>query len=295
MPESRERVPLPDPGLTFDIVRAALAEDGAFRDVTSQALVPPEQQGHGHFVAKAPGVVCGLPIAAAVFGALDEEIELEPSVEEGSWVDADTDVAVVNGPLASILSAERVALNFLQRLSGVATATRELTDIVAGLPVRILDTRKTTPGLRAFERYAVQVGGGQNHRFNLSDGILVKDNHIAAAKARGLSLADVVREAKRKAAHTMRVEIEVTTASEADAALAAGADVLLLDNMGVREMAEVVAMVKGRALLEASGGVTKDNVKLIAQTGVDFISTGWITHSAPALDISLEIEAGSGG
>lgn len=294
MPDREQAIVFPDPAQVYEVVRAALNEDGAYRDLTTQALVPPGQQGRGTFVAKGVGVVAGLPVAAAVFAAVDEEIDFEPLVAEGARVEAGMSIATVAGPLAPILSGERIALNFLQRLSGIATETRAMADAVAGLPVRILDTRKTTPGLRALERYAVRVGGGQNHRFGLADGVLIKDNHLAAAQARGLSMADVIREARRAAPHTLRIEVEVTSVEQADAALAAGADIILLDNMSVRDMAEVVTSVRGRALIEASGGITLENVKLVAQTGVDFISSGALTHSPKALDISLEVEAGAG-
>jgi nicotinate-nucleotide pyrophosphorylase (carboxylating) len=183
-----------------------------------------------------------------------------------------------------------VALNFLQRLSGVATATRALVDAVAGLPVRVVDTRKTTPGLRALERYAVRVGGGHNHRFNLADGVLIKDNHLAAARSRGLDVREAVAAARAGAPHTLRVEVEVTNFEEAEEALAAGADVILLDNMDPAEMARCVKMIGGRALTEASGGVTVANVRAIAESGVDVISSGSVTHSARALDVSLEVE-----
>lgn len=280
------------------MVEEALGEDGARRDVTTQALVPPDQQGTAVIVAKAQGVACGLPVAAAVFAALDPSLRFEARVAEGAAVAPGDVLARVEGTLAPILSGERVALNFVQRLSGVATATRRLVDAVSGLPVRIVDTRKTTPGLRALERYAVRVGGGHNHRFNLSDGVLIKDNHLAAARARGLSIAQVIEQARRAAPHTMRIEIEVTKVDEAIEALAAGADALLLDNMSLEEMRRVVAEAKGRAqtgarpgaLLEASGGVTLESVRAIAETGVDLISVGGITHSAPALDMSLELE-----
>ena len=279
-----------DPSLVDRLVRAALEEDGAFRDVTTQALVPPEQSGRGVLLAKAGGVVAGLPVVVAAFHALDPSIRLSAKLQDGSVVEPGSVIATVEGPLAPILSAERVALNFLQRLSGVATATRALVDAVAGLNVRIVDTRKTTPGLRALERYAVRVGGGHNHRFNLADGVLVKDNHLAAARSRGLSLAQVVAAARAEAPHTMRIEVEVTTFAEAEEALAAGADVILLDNMSVAEMARCVRLAQGKALTEASGGVTLANVRAIAETGVDIISSGALTHSAKALDISLEIE-----
>jgi len=272
------------------VVRAALDEDGAFRDVTTDALVPPDQRGRGIFIAKADGVIAGLPVAEAAFVCIDPEVEFAASIDDGAWVENGRIFAEVNGSLASILSAERVALNFLQRLSGVATSTRALTDAVAGKGVRVIDTRKTTPGLRALERYAVRLGGGGNHRFNLSDGILIKDNHIAAGRARGLSIADVVRAARDGSPHTLRIEIEVETYDEAVEALEGGADVILLDNMTPDEMARVVRLTKGRALTEASGGVTIDNIRAIADAGVDLISSGSITHSAKALDISLEIE-----
>ncbi len=293
MPE--EHVPGLDPGLVRPIVEAALEEDAARRDVTTQALIRPDQRGAGKIIVKEEGVVCGLPVASAVFAALDPDVGFRAQAPEGAAVSPGQTLARVDGALAPILSAERVALNFLQRLSGVATATRRLVDAVAGLPgneaLRIVDSRKTTPGLRLLERYAVRVGGGRNHRFNLSDGILVKDNHLAAARARGQTIADVIEQARRTTPHTLRVEIEVTTAEEAQEALDGGADAILLDNMPVEEMREVVAKAAGKALIEASGGVTLENVRAIAETGVDIISVGAITHSAPSLDISLELES----
>jgi nicotinate-nucleotide pyrophosphorylase (carboxylating) len=291
------------------IVREALEEDGAFQDVTTLTTVPPEQQGRGIFLAKDHGVLAGLPVAAAAFAAVDPAIvvsnavedvppgerrtvvTLRPGLHDGAVLEPGTVIAYVEGPLAPILSAERVALNFLQRLSGVATATQRLTDAVAGLPVRVVDTRKTTPGLRALERYAVQVGGGQNHRFNLADGVLIKDNHVAAGRARGMMLGQVIGAARAGAPHTLRIEVEVTSYEEAREAVEARADVILLDNMTPAEMKRCVGMIAGRALTEASGGITAANARAIAESGVDIISSGALTHSAPALDISLEIEA----
>ncbi len=270
----------------------ALEEDAAWRDVTTAALVPPDQQGRGVIVAKAEGVIAGLPVAEAVFEALDASLRFEALVPEGARVQPGDAITRVEGPLSPILRGERVALNFLQRLSGIATATAGLVAAVAGLPARILDTRKTTPGLRALEKYAVRVGGGYNHRFHLADGVLVKDNHLAAARARGLSMAEVVRQARLSAPHTLRVEVEVATVDEALEALAAGVEVLLLDNMSPEDMRRVVAVARGRALVEASGGITLENVRAVAETGVDCISVGAITHSALALDMSLEVEAG---
>ncbi len=292
MPEGRQAVPFPDAALVYDLVRAALAEDGAGRDLTTLALVPPDQEGRATFLAKSAGVVAGLPVAAAVFAALDDDCDFGVAVDDGEFVEPGRSIAQIAGPLAAILSAERVALNFLQRLSGIATLTRQMAEAVSGLPVRILDTRKTTPGLRFLERYAVRVGGGHNHRFNLSDGILIKDNHIAAAAARGAGVREVVRLAKEGAPHTLRIEIEVINVDQAREALDAGADILLLDNMSLEAMREAVQVAKGRALTEASGGITLANVRAVAETGVDFISSGALTHSAPALDISLEVKAG---
>jgi nicotinate-nucleotide pyrophosphorylase (carboxylating) len=283
-------VPLPDPQLVYDLVRAALLEDGALRDITTQSTVDPDQQGRATFLAKEAGIICGLHVAASVFAAIDGEIEIRSGVEDGDWIEAGRGFAQIVGPVPAILSGERVALNYLQRLSGIATATRLMADKVIDLPVRILDTRKTTPGLRALERYAVRVGGGFNHRFNLADGVLIKDNHIAAARVRGRSIADVLTSARAIAPHTMRIEIEVTSVEEARQAVEAGADVLLLDNMSPEEIREAAAVARGRALVEASGGVTLENVREIAEAGVDFISSGALTHSVKALDISLELE-----
>jgi nicotinate-nucleotide pyrophosphorylase (carboxylating) len=282
----------PDPAAVRRAVEFALEEDGARHDVTTRALVPPGQQGKGVFLGKGAGVVAGMLVAEAAFAALDPSVRVDALVPEGAAVARGDVLARVEGPLAPILSAERVALNFLQRLSGIATATRALVDAVAGLDATILDTRKTSPGLRALDRYAVRAGGGRNHRFNLADAVLIKDNHLTAARARGLTIADALAQARAAAPEGMRIEIEVTSVDEARQALDAGAGALLLDNMSLDDLRAVVAFAKGRALLEASGGVTLATVRDIAATGVDCISAGSITHSAPALDISLELEAG---
>jgi nicotinate-nucleotide pyrophosphorylase (carboxylating) len=271
------------------IVLAALAEDGAHDDITTRALVPRDQWGAAVLVAKDDGTVAGLPIAAAAMTALDEEVAFDTLVADGDRVSAGARLAEVEGSLASILSAERVALNFLQRLSGIATLTREFVDAVSSTKAVILDTRKTTPGLRHFERYAVRCGGGQNHRFNLASGLLIKDNHISAARSRGHDdLSDVVALARRSAPHTLRIEVEVTNQAMLLEALQGGADIILLDNMSVDEIRTCVEIIAGRALVEASGGVTLDNVREVAAAGVDYISVGRLTHSAPSLDISLE-------
>ncbi len=281
------------PHIIDDLVLAALEEDGADDDVTTRGLIPRDLWGRGVFTAKDKGVVAGLPIAAAAMTAIDDEVTFDTLVGDGERVSAGTELAEVEGSLASILAAERVALNFLQQLSGVATLTREFADSVVGTRARLLDTRKTIPGLRHLQRYAVRCGGGQNHRFDLSSGVLIKDNHIAAARQRGVDdLADVIAQARISAPHTMRIEIEVTNLVELKEALAGGADIILLDNMQPDEIRSAVEIVDGRAIVEASGGVTRENVRAIAEAGVDFISIGALTHSAPALDISLEVGTG---
>ncbi|MDP2950575.1 MAG: carboxylating nicotinate-nucleotide diphosphorylase [Chloroflexota bacterium] len=277
----------------------ALMEDRAWDDVTTAALVPPEQKGKAVVIARGEGIVAGLPVAEAVFQAADPSLAWQPLVAEGSRLAPGQEVASVEGSLAAILRAERVALNYLTHLSGVATATARLVAAIAGLPdlpagrqARIRDTRKTTPGLRTLEKYAVRVGGGENHRLSLADAVLIKDNHLAALRARGLGIADAVRLAREQPPAGMRVQIEVTSVEEARQALEGGAQELLLDNMGPEDMRRVVEMARGRALLEASGGVTLENVRQVAETGVDYISVGAVTHSAQALDMSLEVEVG---
>jgi nicotinate-nucleotide pyrophosphorylase (carboxylating) len=283
-----------DPALVDRLVRAALEEDGAFNDITTQTTVPPDQRGRGIFLAKDDGTLAGLRVAEAAFRAVDPEIVFIALLHEGASLRKGDILATVEGRLASILSAERVALNFLQRLSGTATLTRGLVDAVGGLGSRVVDTRKTTPGLRYLERYAVRAGGGHNHRYNLSDGVLIKDNHIAAGRSRGLSLGEVISAARAGAPHTQRIEVEVTTLGEALEAADAGADIILLDNMTPSQMADCVRAIDGRALTEASGGVTLENIREIAESGVDIISSGALTHSAKALDISLNVETTRG-
>lgn len=274
------------------IVRAALEEDRARFDVTTRALVPPDQRGRGAVLLKQAGVICGMDVLREAFHALDAQIVIDVLAADGSAVDAGHIVATIEGPLAPILSAERVALNLMQRLSGIATLTRRFVERAAeGGPAEVCDTRKTTPGLRELERYAVRVGGARNHRNTLEDGVLIKDNHIAAAAKRGIGIVELVREARMRAPHTLRVEIEVTDAAMALLAFTAEPDVILLDNMPVPDMAHIVQVAPDGIVLEASGGVTLETVREIAATGVHLISSGALTHSAPALDISLEIEA----
>jgi nicotinate-nucleotide pyrophosphorylase (carboxylating) len=272
------------------LAKAALREDRAHRDITTAALVTAGQRGRGILVAKAQGIVAGLDMCRAVFLAADATLTFAPMVDDGAGVVPGRHVARVEGALDPILRAERVALNYLQHLSGVTTLTRRFVEALAGSGCRLRDTRKTIPGLRALEKYAVLVGGGSNHRMDLAQGVLIKDNHLAALRARGLGLAVAMRHA-RQANPRLPIEVEVTTVTEAREALAAGADELLLDNMPIEAMRKVAAFVKGKAVLEASGGITLANVRDIAATGVDSVSVGAITHSAPALDISLEVGA----
>lgn len=275
-------------------MRAALEEDRAADDVTTAALVPAGQQGTAVLIAKESGVLAGLPVALAAFTEVDGSLAWVQHLEDSAGVSPGDHVASVTGSLASILRGERVALNFVTHLSGVATAAHEVVRALEGTGCRLRDTRKTLPGLRALEKYAVRMGGGTNHRMDLADGFLVKDNHIAALRARELGIGDAV-ELARKAQPGMRIEVEVTTPEEAREALAAGADEVLLDNMPPTEMREVVQMAAAhdpRPALEASGGITLANARAVAETGVDYISMGAITHSANALDMSLEVEVG---
>lgn len=267
----------------------ALAEDLAGGDVTSLATVPAELHARGTLLAKAPGVISGLEVAGDVFRCVDPAIVFTPLVSDGAHVEARTPIATVAGPARGLLAGERLALNLLQRLSGVATITARYVDAVRGTGALIVDTRKTTPGLRSLEKAAVRHGGGQNHRYNLTDGVLIKDNHLAAVSGPD-RVAQAVALARNAAPHTLRIEVEVTTLEELAQALEAGADIVLLDNMDPAAMREAVALTGGRALLEASGGVTLETVGDIARTGVDLISVGALTHSAPALDISLDFD-----
>jgi len=274
---------------TSRLLDLALAEDIGGGDITSAVTVPVGRQAWGKLLAKAAGVISGLDVAGEVFRRVDPAISFSPLVADGDAVEAMTPIATVEGPARGVLAAERVALNLLQRLSGVATMTARYVAAVRGTTARIVDTRKTTPGLRALEKAAVRHGGGHNHRFGLTDGVLIKDNHLAAVGGPD-RVARAVALARQGAPHTLRIEIEVTTLDELAQALEAGADVVLLDNMEVAALREAVATTGGRALLEASGGVTLASVAEIAATGVDLISVGALTHSAPALDISLDLE-----
>jgi nicotinate-nucleotide pyrophosphorylase (carboxylating) len=270
------------------IIGLALAEDVGRGDLTTEATVPPGAVATAEIVQKAPGVVCGLPVVEAVFAHLDPRVQLRRLVDEGSADAGEVPrvVARIDGPAAAILSGERTALNFLQRLSGIATASRRATQLVDGTSAQVIDTRKTTPGLRVLEKYAVRTGGARNHRAGLDDGFLIKENHIRAAG--GVTAA--VQAAQRRAAPAQLVEVEVTNLDELDEALAAGAELVLLDNFSVAELRAAVERTAGRARLEASGGITLDNLAAVARTGVDFISLGALTHSAGVLDFSLEVQ-----
>jgi nicotinate-nucleotide pyrophosphorylase (carboxylating) len=272
-----------------DIIELALREDIGTGDVTTLSLIPEELEAKGIMLAKEAGVVSGLGVAEAVFRRVDDRIRFEAIVTDGARLQERTALARIHGPARSILMGERVALNLLQRLSGVATLTSRFVDQVKGTKAVIVDTRKTTPGLRVLEKRAVVDGGGQNHRFNLSDGVLIKDNHLAALGSSD-RITRAIQLARRRAPHTVRIEVEVTTVVEAAEAVEAGADIILLDNMSIEGMKSAVDLIGGRALVEASGGVDLTSVRAIAETGVDLISVGALTHSAPALDISLELE-----
>jgi len=266
-----------------------LAEDLGRGDATTNAIVPRGTRGRGRFIVRTPTVVCGLDVARDVFGILDPSATWSAERDDGFLVAAGETVAAISGEARALLSGERVALNILQRMCGIATATRRYVDAVAGTRCRILDTRKTAPGLRALDKRAVAAGGGANHRFGLDDGILVKDNHLAVAG----SVAEAVARARRRAPHLVRVEVEVETETALREALAAGADALLLDNRPPRELASLVAVARAmrpEVPLEASGGITLENVRAYAETGVDFVSVGALTHSVAATDIAMEIE-----
>jgi nicotinate-nucleotide pyrophosphorylase (carboxylating) len=273
-----------------EIVDRALAEDLGKGDVTTQALISSDQRGTGFILAKKEGILAGIEVAKQVFHRVAPELKVEIILEDGARVEPGSKIAKVSGSIASILKAERIALNFLQRLSGIASETNRYVERVEGLPVRIMDTRKTTPGWRSLEKYAVRVGGGENHRMNLGDGILIKDNHLMALRSQGLNIKEIIAKARQNAPQWLPVEVEVGAVSEALEAVEAGADIVMLDNMNLEDMRKAVKSIHGRALIEASGGITLDNVRAVAETGVDFISIGALTHSARALDISLELE-----
>lgn len=270
---------------TYDLVRAALAEDDAFNDVTTIATVLSDRRALCTLMAREAGVIAGVPLACEAFRQLDKAVEMRVDASDATAVIAQTPVLVLSGHARGLLSAERVALNFMQRLSGIATLTAKYVAAVAGTRARVLDTRKTTPGWRQLEKYAVRCGGGTNHRMDLAGAVLIKDNHLAAVDG---DLLIAVRRAREVAPAGTRVEVECDTLDQARGAFAAGADIIMLDNMSPAEIRACVEVVGGRALVEASGGLTLDRVREVALTGVDWISVGALTHSAPALDLALD-------
>ncbi len=272
-----------------EVIRRALEEDGAYADITTLSTVPEQQQAQATFLTRQAGVIAGLEVALDTFRMLDENLVIEQVVQDGATVQPNDVLARLHGSARSILSAERVALNLLGRLSGIATITAQCVRALEGTQTRILDTRKTTPGLRSLEKMAVGMGGGHNHRFGLSDGVLIKDNHIKVAGG----IANAIASARRMAPHLLKIEVECETLAEVGEAIEAHADVILLDNMSVERMREAVTLVRREAphvLIEASGniGTNRERLSTVAATGVDFISLGAITHSAPNFDISLE-------
>ncbi len=270
-----------------EIVARALREDIGSGDVTTEAICAPGQMGRAVIRAKEPCVVAGVPVAQMVFETLDDQIRFTPRVRDGEKLSAGQTIAELEGRLRAILMGERTALNLLQRLSGIATLTARYVDAVRDFSVKILDTRKTAPGLRILDKYAVRVGGGHNHRMGLYDGVLIKTNHIRAAG----SITKAVERARRSAPPTLKIEVEVKDLKGLQEALEARADIIMLDNMALDEMHQAVKIAQGRALLEASGGVNVENVREIAATGVDYISVGALTHSVKAIDMHLEVVA----
>ncbi len=269
------------------LIDLALEEDIATGDITTRALIDPDARGRGVIMAKAPMIVAGLMVARRVFNRLDADLWVVENAAEGRRAASGTPLMTAEGRMAALLTAERTALNFLQRLCGIATHVRRYVDILQDTSVRLVDTRKTTPGWRALEKYAVRVGGASNHRFNLSDGILIKDNHIAACGG----IAAAVERARHAAPHGLKIEVETETLTEVETALTAGADIIMLDNMEPDEILAAVRLIGGRALVEISGGVDRDNLKTLAACGADIISVGGLTHAARAVDISMRIEA----
>lgn len=267
-----------------ELIISALKEDVGTGDITTISCIPEENRSEAYFLAKDVGVVCGIDIAARVFQLVDERIVLIPKMRDGDSVKKGDIIAEVIGPSRGILTGERVALNLMQRLSGTSTATAKAVSEVSGTKAKICDTRKSTPGLRVLEKYAVRVGGGHNHRFNLSDGVLIKDNHISAAGG----VAAAVKTARAAAPHVMKIEVEAETLDQVRQALDAGADIIMLDNMSIGMMSEAVSIIGGRALTEASGNMGEKDLLEVAKTGVDYISIGALTHSVRALDISLK-------
>lgn len=267
-----------------EYIMNALREDITSEDVTTNAIMPEARQGKAELICKQDGIICGLDVFRRTFELLDDTACFETELKDGDFVKKGQLMGIIKGDIRALLSGERTALNYLQRMSGIATFTKEAADVLVGTKTKLLDTRKTTPNMRPFEKYAVKVGGGTNHRYNLSDGILIKDNHIGAAG----SITKAVSMARDYAPFVRKIEVEVETLEQLDEAIESGADIIMLDNMDNDTMREAVKRVAGRAQTECSGNVTKDRLKEIADIGVDFVSSGAITYSAPIMDISLK-------
>ena len=270
------------------ILRDALEEDLGWGDITTEAVVPLEAEARAVIVSREEGVIAGLEVAEAVFRILDASTLVDPLVPEGSTISKEAPLCNIRGRAHAILSGERVALNLMQRMSGIATAARSMAMIAEPHHVKVTDTRKTTPGLRMLEKYAVRVGGGYNHRMALDDAVLIKDNHLVAAGG----VSEAVRRARRRIGPLVKIEVETESLAQVEEALRAGADVIMLDNMEPDRMREAVKLIGGRALVEASGRIRLDNIHQVVTTGIDFLSMGWLTHSAPPLDLSLEFLPG---
>ena len=274
---------------TEALIDRALAEDVQGGDVTTDALIPNDLMGEARLVSEEDGVLSGVETALAVFRRVDPGVETHAELADGAGLEPGMVIGSISGPVASILTAERTALNFVRRLSGIATETSKYVREVAGYDARILDTRKTTPGLRNLEKQAVAAGGGANHRRGLGDGVLIKDNHVEALRGQGMSLGEIVGKARANAPHSLKIEVEIEDPNDVEEAISAGADILLLDNMSTADMSKAVKLAGGRVLIEASGRVSLRNVREVAATGVDLISVGALTHSSRALDIGLEL------
>ncbi len=281
---------LPTPGNLDLFIDRALEEDSVGADVTTNALIPTHLEARAFLVPKEPGILAGLEVAAAAFRRVDPNLVFTQQLLDGDRVEGGEIAATVAGSMASILTAERTALNFLQRMSGIATLTDQYVNAVDGTTASITDTRKTVPGLRLLDKYAVSIGGGRNHRMSLADGVLIKDNHLAALAGEGVNLAQAIRRARARAPHTVKIEVEVESIEAALAASNAGADIVMLDNMSPEEMHSAVNQIAAECTVEASGGITLANIADVAKSGVDIISVGALTHSPPAMDISLDYE-----
>ena len=267
-------------------IEMALTEDINTGDITTMSTVPKDTRISGNFIAKQGGILCGMDIAKAVFAYIDPDVSLKSYFSDGEAVEKGDVIATIKGKAISVLTGERLALNFLQRLSGIATKTHEAVQKVSGYPVKIIDTRKTTPGLRIYEKYAVRTGGGYNHRFTLSDGVLIKDNHINAAG----SITNAVKSARDFIPHTLKIEVEVENLGQVEEALECGTDIIMLDNMSTAMMKEAVSLIDKKALIEASGNMDEKDLREVAATGVDFISIGALTNAVSPMDISLKFK-----